>query len=479
MEETKGITADKEKDFSEWYTQVVNKAELIEYTDVSGCLILRPYAFAMWERIVVYMDKLFKDRDVSNGYFPVLIPQRHLMKEADHVEGFIPEVAWVTETGDTKLNEKLAVRPTSETVMYPAYSKWIRSHRDLPLKINQWNNVVRWEFKHPMPFLRTREFLWQEGHTVFATKEEAEEEVMDILNNVYHSTCEELLAIPTLLGRKSEKEKFAGGFYTTSGEVVLPNGKAIQGFTSHCLGQNFAKAFDITYTDENKEKQYCWQNCWGFTTRTLGIMIILHGDNKGLVLPPRIAPQQVVIVPILFQDSKEKVLEIGDEIKSKLNARVKLDDREGYTPGYKFNEWEMKGVPLRIELGPKDVRENQAVVVRRDTGEKNFVSLDELSEFVDKQLEEMHHSMLDRAKELMNSKVEEVETLDELNRVVADKKIAYAPFCGGVECEEELKDKADGAKTLTSPFEQPDMSGKVCVGCGKPAERMFYIGKSY
>ena len=481
VKESLGITAKKQDNFGEWYTQVVNKAGLIEYTGVSGCLILRPYAYSIWESIVSFIDKEIKERGVQNGYFPLLIPEKNLQKEASHVEGFTPEVAWVTKAGDAELPEKLAVRPTSETIMYEAYKKWIRSYRDLPLRINQWNNVVRWEFKHPMPFLRTREFLWQEGHTAFASKEDAEQEVRDILENVYDKTVSELLAIPALLGYKSEKEKFAGALYTTSGEVLLPNGKAIQGFTSHCLGQNFARAFDITYTDENKEEAYVWQNSWGFTTRTIGIMLMLHGDDKGLVMPPKIAPVQVVIVPIIFKGKEEQVMQKVKELYERLQecARVKLDDRDEHNPGYKYNEWDLKGVPLRIEVGPRDVEAGSVVVRRRDTGEKVQVKQDELLEHVQSQLVAMQSEMFKKAKDMGDSMVVESDNINEMTQYVKHGKVVLAPFCNNPACEEKIKELSGGAKSLNIPFNQPELQDRKCMQCGEDASCVCYFGKSY
>jgi len=478
-----GISVTKDEDFSEWYTQVINRAELIEYTDVSGCVVLRPYSYAMWESIVAHMDKLIKQRGVENAYFPLFIPEKNLMRESEHVDGFTPEVAWVTHSGDTKLSEKLAVRPTSETIMYPAYAKWIRSHRDLPLKINQWNNVVRWEFKNPMPFLRTREFLWQEGHTAFATKQESEDEVRDILENVYAKTIMDLMAVPVMLGTKSTKEKFAGALYTTSGEVILPNKKAIQGFTSHCLGQNFSKAFDISFFDENKEKKYVWQNSWGFTTRTIGIMIMMHSDDKGLVLPPKIAPIQVVIVPIIFKDSKDRVMKKIAEIEKELgkNFRIRIDDREECSPGFKFNEWELKGVPVRLELGPKDLENGHVMMARRDNGEKKAVKFADIKDTIKAELEDMQVSLLKKAQKYIDDNIVEVDEMGEMIEAIEDKKIAYAAFCDDPECEDWIKDKTGGAKSLNSPFSQDakKLDSKRCIQCGKPAKAMFYFGKSW
>src|SRR3989338_5857521 len=364
-----GITAEKDE-FSEWFSQLMLKADLADYTDVSGCIVLKPAAYAIWEMIVDECDKRFKKLGIRNCYFPLLIPEKLLSMEKEHVEGFSPEVAWVTEAGNTKLSERLAIRPTSETIMYESYSKWIRSWRDLPLKLNQWNNILRWEFKHPVPFLRTREFLWNEGHTVYATKEEAEKEKDQIIG-IYKEVCEEYLALPSLVGRKSEKEKFAGAEYTISMEFYMPNGKCTQGPDFHHDGQNFAKAYDIKFLNKQGKEEYAYQNTFAISTRMLGVMFAIHSDSKGLILPPRIAVNKGIIVPILFEDSKEKVLKKAKEIEKILGKfDFILDSREEYKPGFKFNEWELKGVPLRIEIGPKDVEKNEVVLVRRDNGKK-------------------------------------------------------------------------------------------------------------
>ena len=477
MSEELGITVKKDKDFSEWYTQVLQKASLIEYTDVSGCYILRPYVYEIWETIQEHFNKKIKDKGVKNAYFPLLIPESLLKKESDHVKGFTPEVAWVTESGSTKLNERLAIRPTSETIMYAAYSKWIRSHKDLPLKINQWVNVVRWEFKTPVPLLRSREFLWQEGHTAFATKEEADAEVLDILE-AYREIFEDLYAIPVFKGKKSEKEKFAGALYTTSIETFLGNGKAIQCGTSHCLGQNFAKVFDINFLDEKGEKQYVWQNSWGISTRSIGIMILMHGDDKGLILPPKIAPIHVAIVPIIFEDSKKQVLKKCNEIKTKLKEfKIHIDDREGYKPGFKFNEWELKGVPIRLELGPKDLEKDQVVVVRRDTGKKEFISIKELSKKIPSLLEEIQNNLLKKAKKNLEENIIEVKTINEFKKAIENKKLVKAIWCGREDCEEKIKNETS-AKSLNIPFNQKKQKGK-CFHCNAEANSFAYFGKSY
>jgi len=365
--DVKGLTYTKEGNFPKWYEQIIIKSEMIEFYDISGCYILRPWSFSIWDAIRDFLDAKIKAIGVQNCYFPMFVSEARLNAEKDHVEGFAPEVAWVTKSGDGELNEPIAIRPTSETIMYPAFKNWIHSHRDLPLKLNQWNNVVRWEFKHPTPFLRTREFLWQEGHTAHASCAEADAEVMTILG-FYAAVYEELLAVPVIQGKKTEKEKFAGGYYTTTVEAFIPTtGRAIQGATSHNLGQNFGKMFNIQYESSTGNKEIPWQNSWGLTTRTIGVMVMVHSDDKGLVLPPRIAPLQVVIVPISYKETdSDKQAKIASGIVESLTQagiRVHVDDRANYNPGWKYNYWELKGVPLRLELGPKDVEKRQIRVV--------------------------------------------------------------------------------------------------------------------
>ncbi|MBU1198719.1 MAG: proline--tRNA ligase [Nanoarchaeota archaeon] len=476
-----GITVKKTDNFSEWYTQTIQKAELIEYTPVSGCMVLRPYAYSIWETVQDFFDKEIKKMGIKNAYFPLLIPESLLKKEQEHVKGFNPEVAWVTHHGNTKFEEKLAIRPTSETIMYDSYKKWIRSYRDLPLRLNQWCNVVRWEFKHPVPFLRTREFLWQEGHTAFASRKEAEKEVADI-RELYARVFEELYAVPVLKGRKSETEKFAGAVYTDSVESFMPNGKAIQGGTSHLLGQNFAKAFDITFLDKNGDKQYVWQNSWGFSTRSIGVMIAVHGDDKGLVLPPRVAPVHVAIVPIMFSNKpavNEKILKMAKKLKNELKSlKVELDDRDEYSPGFKFNYWELRGVPLRIEIGPKDLEKDQVVIVRRDTGVKEAVPINEVVVKSIKLLGDIQDNLFNNAKKFLQTSIEKVTSMNDFRKVIKSGKIAYGAWCNCKECEAQVKDET-GAKTLNIPFEQPKVIGKCFCGCDKKAEKWVYFARSY
>jgi prolyl-tRNA synthetase family I len=475
-----GVTANKSNDFSGWYSQVLKKAELIEHSPVSGCMVLRPYAYSIWESIQSFIDSQIKKMGVKNAYFPMLIPESLLKKEQEHVEGFTPEVAWVTMHGNTKFDEKLAIRPTSETIMYDSYSKWVRSHKDLPLKINQWCSVVRWEFKHPTPFLRTREFLWQEGHTVFATSKEAEDEVLQILN-VYSKAYEELLAVPVLKGRKTDSEKFAGAVYTLSVEAFLPNTKAVQAATSHYLGQNFSKAFNISFLDEKGARQHGFQNSWGLSTRSIGIMLGVHGDEKGIVLPPRVAPVQVVIIPIVFSskpDTNKKVLATAKKLQANLaSLRVELDDREGYSPGYKFNYWELKGVPVRIEIGPREAQEKKFVAALRDSGLKREALLKDAKKEVELMLEGMQESLYSSAKKLLADKISSVNTLDDAKTTVDKGLIALLPLCGSVNCESKTKERT-GAKALIIPFEQPKTISP-CLICGLKSKHKVYFAKAF
>jgi prolyl-tRNA synthetase len=474
-----GITTEKD-DFSEWFTQIMLKAELADYTDVSGCVVFRPGAYAIWEKIVAETDKRFKKLGIKNAYFPLLIPEKSLKRESVHVAGFTPEVAWVTHAGETKLNERLAVRPTSETIMYESYSKWIRSWRDLPLKINQWNNVVRWEFKHPVPFLRTREFLWNEGHTVYASKAEAEAEKEQILG-IYKDICENYLALPSLIGRKSKKETFAGAEYTYSMEFFLPNGKCAQGPDFHHDGQIFAKAFDIKFLNKEGKQEYAYQNTFAISTRMLGVTFAVHSDGKGLVIPPKIAVNPVVVVPIFTDKDKDKVMKEAKKIISELKAfEPLLDDREGYTPGFKFNEWELKGIPLRIEIGPKDIEKKEVVIVRRDNGKKENVKMSNLSKEVPAVLEDIQDSLFKKAKKMLDDSIVEASSFEEVKKAIANKKIAFAPLCSAVACEDALKSETGGAKVLNIPDAQPkSLSSKKCAVCGKPAAYYAYAGKSY
>ncbi|KAM6405369.1 bifunctional glutamate/proline--tRNA ligase isoform 5-T5 [Pluvialis apricaria] len=498
-----GLEAKKEENLADWFSQVITKAEMIEYYDVSGCYVLRPWAYAIWEAIKNFFDAEIKKLGVENCYFPMFVSQAALEKEKTHIADFAPEVAWVTRSGKTDLAEPIAVRPTSETVMYPAYAKWVQSHRDLPIKLNQWCNVVRWEFKHPQPFLRTREFLWQEGHTAFATYEEAAEEVMQILD-LYAQVYEDLLAIPVVKGRKTEKEKFAGGDYTTTVEAFISaSGRAIQGATSHHLGQNFSKMFEIVFEDPKKpgEKQFAYQNSWGITTRTIGVMTMIHGDNMGLVLPPRVACVQVVIIPCgitnsLSEEDKEALLKKCNEYRNRLlsvNIRVRADLRDNYSPGWKFNHWELKGVPVRVEVGPRDMKSQQFVAVRRDTGQKLTFSEHEAEDKLKQILEEIHANLYNRASEDLKSHMVVANTMEDFQKELDSGKIVQIPFCGEIECEDWIKKTTArdqdlepgapsmGAKSLCIPFQplRELQCGARCV-CGKnPAKFYTLFGRSY
>ena len=463
-----------EEDFSQWYTDVVKKAELISYSSVRGCMIIRPEGYAIWENIQNEMDARFKETGVENVYMPMFIPESLLQKEKDHVEGFAPEVAWVTHGGEERLQERLCVRPTSETLFCDFYSEIIQSYRDLPKNYNQWCSVVRWE-KTTRPFLRSTEFLWQEGHTAHETAEEAQERTIQMLN-VYADFCEEILAIPMIKGQKTEKEKFAGANSTYTIEALMHDGKALQSGTSHNFGDGFAKAFDIQYTDKNNKLQYVHQTSWGVSTRIIGAIIMVHGDNSGLVLPPRIAPTQVMIIPIA--QHKEGVLDKASEIKERLSSfSVKIDDTDK-SPGWKFSEQEMRGIPIRIEIGPRDIADNQAVIVRRDTGEKITVSLDKIEEEVANILKKIQNEMLERARKHRDENTYSAYTYDEFKEIVENKPgFIKAMWCGEEACEDKIKEDT-AATSRCIPFEQEEISSK-CICCGKEAKEVVYWGRAY
>lgn len=463
-----------EEDFAQWYTDVVKKAELIDYTSVKGCMVIKPAGYAIWENIQQELDRRFKETGVENVYLPMFIPESLLQKEKDHVEGFAPEVAWVTHGGLEPLQERLCVRPTSETLFCDFYSKEIQSHRDLPKVYNQWCSVVRWE-KTTRPFLRSREFLWQEGHTAHATAEEAEARTIQMLN-VYAQFCEEVLAIPVIKGQKTDKEKFAGAEATYTIESLMHDGKALQSGTSHNFGDGFAKAFGIQYTDKDNTLQYVHQTSWGMTTRMIGAIIMVHGDNSGLVLPPRIAPTQVMVIPI--QQRKEGVLEKADEIKEMLSDfRVKVDDSDK-SPGWKFSEQEMRGIPIRIEIGPKDIEAGQAVLVRRDTREKYVTPIEEIPAKTAELLQAIQNDMLESARKHRDSHTYVAAVMDEFAKTIEEKPgFVKAMWCGSQECEDTIKEQT-GATSRCIPFEQEHISD-VCICCGKPAKKMVYWGKAY
>lgn len=470
----KAITS-MDEDFAKWYTDVVTKAELIDYSSVKGCMIIRPYGYAIWENIQKILDGMFKETGHENVYMPMFIPESLLQKEKDHVEGFAPEVAWVTHGGLEELEERLCVRPTSETLFCDHYANIIQSYRDLPKLYNQWCSVVRWE-KTTRPFLRSREFLWQEGHTVHATAEEAKAETVRMLET-YAKFARESLAMPVVEGVKTEKERFAGAEDTYTIEALMHDGKALQSATSHYFGDGFAKAFNIQYADKDNKLNNPFQTSWGCTTRLIGAVIMTHGDNDGLVLPPAIAPIQTVVIPIASHKEGviEKSTELYERIKNVCRAKIDLSDQ---TPGWKFSEYEMKGVPLRVELGPKDIEKNQCVIVRRDNRQKYFVSLDNIEEEIVKLLTDMRDSMYNTALERRERMTYVAHNLDEMIKI-ADTQPGFikAMWCGDRECEDALKEKA-GVTSRCEPFEQEQV-GDVCVCCGKPAKKMLYWGKAY
>ncbi len=472
------LTSQKEN-FSEWYNQVVLRADLADYAPVRGCMVVKPYGWALWENIKADLDRRFKETGHVNAAFPMLIPMSFFEKEKSHVEGFSPELAVVTHGGGQELDEPLAIRPTSETIIGYMYAKWIKSYRDLPVKINQWANVLRWEMRTRM-FLRTMEFYWQEGHTAHATAEEAEEEAITMLN-VYADFAREMAAVPVLKGVKSESEKFPGAVNTYSIEAMMGDTKALQAGTSHNLGQNFAKAFDIKYLDQNNTLQYCWTTSWGLSTRFIGAIIMTHGDDNGLVLPPRLAPYQIVIVPIFKNDEERgKVMECVDKVMAQLkDFRVKLDDRTEVTPGYKYHEWELRGVPLRLEIGPKDVEKNSVMAARRDMPGKpgkSFLSQDNLAAQVQDLLDTIQNALLVKAENFRDANIHEANSYDELKQIV-ENGWAEAWWCGDPACEAKIKEDTKATSRCMN-FEHQHGHGK-CVVCGKDAEKKIYFSKAY
>lgn len=496
----------KSENFAMWYTDVIVLSEMISYYDISGCYILRPWSYKIWELIQFWFNDKIEELGVENAYFPLFVSKDRLEIEKDHVEGFAPEVAWVTKSGDGDLAKPIAIRPTSETIMYPAYSDWIRSHRDLPLKLNQWSNVVRWEFKYPTPFLRTREFLWQEGHTAHTTFEDADDMVMKALD-LYRRVYEELLAVPVVPGYKTEKEKFAGGFRTTTVEAYIAgSGRAIQGATSHNLGQNFGKMFDITFQDEQGKKQIAWQTSWGLTTRTIGVMVMVHGDDIGLVLPPKMAPQQIVIVAILSKNlGPEQANPYCQKILADLKQcgiRAKYDDREIYNPGWKYNHWEQKGVPIRVEVGPRDIEQNSARIVIRHNGVKEDFAVDGLGVLLKQKLDDIQNAMFVKAKEARDSHIVKITEWKDFVPNLEKRNLVLAPWCGGEneewedwvkktskeeslklsgeEGEDEQTSTSVAAKTLCIPFDQPELPpGTKCIASGMDAKCWVLWGRSY
>ena len=463
-------------DFARWYTDIVLKAELADYTATKGCIAIRPYGYAIWENIKDYTDKKFKETGIQNVYFPELIPESLLQKEKDHVKGFAPEVAWVTNAGGQDLDERLCVRPTSETIISTMYSKWLSSWRDLPFLYNQWCSVLRWE-KETKPFLRSREFLWQEGHTIHETAEEAKERTLKMLD-IYADVIENLLAIPVIKGRKTETEKFAGADETYTVETLMYDGRALQSATSHYFGQNFSKPFDIKFQNREGKEEYAYQTSFGMTTRLIGAIIMAHGDNRGLKLPPKVAPIQAVIVPIAMKKEGviEKVNEINDKLKGKF--RIKVDDRDQYSTGYKFNDWEMRGVPLRIEIGPRDIENNKCVFVRRDSFEKIEVDLDEIETKLSEILDDIQNNMYKMCLDRMNKKTSVAHNMEEFKNILENNQgFIKTMWCGDDDCENKIHEET-GAKSRCIPFEQEDLGDK-CVYCGKKANKMVIWGRQY
>ena len=479
VKEDLGITIAKKEDFSEWYTQVVLKAELADYAPVKGLIVLRPDGYSIWESLQRTFDSKFAGNGIRNGFLPILIPESLLGKEQKHFAGFNPEVFWVTHSGTNKIGDRLALRPTSETLAYTMYSKWIQSWRDLPLKINFWNTALRAEIKATKPFLRTSEFLWQEGHTVHATQQEAEEEVMKILK-IYADTVQEELAIPVVTGRKSEKEKFVGAVYTTTMESIMPDGKALQMGTSHFLGQNFSKPFEVKFADKDNVEHFAWQTSWGVSWRLIGAMIMVHGDDKGLVLPPKVAPIQIVIVPIYKnQEQRDKIMLKANQIREELGdkMRIHIDKREELSPGYKFNDWELKGVPLRIEIGPKDIEKQSVVIVKRYNHEKSALSFTEIGK-ITTILDEIQGKMLEKARVQAEASTIDVEDYDDFKlKIGKGGGFLNAPWCGRAECEGAIKDQT-GAEIRVVPFES-EGGGKRCIYCREQSSAVPIFARGY
>lgn len=470
-----GMTAEKDN-FSEWFTQLILKADLADYTDVSGCIVFKPTSYAIWERIKEECDRRFKKLGVRNAYFPLFIPESLLAKEQQHVKGFAPEVAWVTQAGETKLSERLAVRPTSEAIMYPSYSKWIRSWRDMPLRLNQWNNSVRWEFTHPVPFLRTREFLWNEMHNAYASEEECVEEGRQILN-IYQEICEDYLSLYGIAGRKTENEKFAGAVFSEKIHYIMPNGKSLEGPCFHYDGTNFAKAYDIRFLDNNKKEQFAHQSTFAISSRMLGVLFAVHSDSKGLILPPRMAPNPIVIIPIFSEKDRENVLKEARKIRDILaEYSPLLDEREEYRPGFKFNEYELKGIPLRIEIGARDIERKEVIAVRRDDGKKQPVKMISLKKEIPEMLEDIQKTLFRRSKKLFEDRVERGRNLSGLKKIIEDKKVGIIPLCKSIACEDQLKAETGGKALFIS---KDRIKREKCIICKKKADYFVYSGKSY
>ena len=477
-----GITVKKNENFSEWYLQVVLKTGLADYAPIKGFIVLPPYGYAIWESIKDILDRKFKETGHENGFLPVLIPESLLLQEADHFTGFTPEVFWVTKAGENRLSEKLALRPTSETLAYSIFAKWVTSYRDLPLKINYWNTALRAEIKATKPFVRTSEFLWQEGHTVHATRKEAEQEVMSILM-IYNELIQNHLAIPTLSGLKSDKEKFVGAEYTTTLEGMMSDGKALQMGTSHYLGQRFSKAFEIRYLGKDSQDHFAWQTSWGVSWRLIGALIMVHGDDKGLIIPPKVAPIQVIIIPIYKHKDEQIVKSSANELHVELKKsgiRAHLDGRDEYTAGWKFNEWEIKGVPLRINIGPRDIENHKVELVRRDSKEKVLVDRQKLTEQVITLLDEIQSNLLKRAKKLLDDNITKTASYEILKSTVQNKGgFVLAGWCADRQCEDKIKEET-GADIRVIPFEgQEESNSMICIYCRQPAKKIVIFAKSY
>jgi len=468
----------RSEDYARWYTDVVQRADLADYYPVKGCMIIKPHGYAIWEKIQAGLDKMFKETGHVNAYFPMFIPESFMKKEAEHVEGFAPECAVVTHGGGKKLDEPLYIRPTSETVIGIAYSKWIQSYRDLPVLMNQWCNICRWEMRTRL-FIRTTEFLWQEGHTAHATEQEAREEVMRMLG-IYATFAQDVLALPVLRLRKTEREKFAGAVDTYSIEAMVQDKRAIQAGTSHYLGQNFAKAFDITFQDENRRQQYVYATSWGVSTRLIGAAVMAHSDDQGLVLPPKVAPIQVVIVPIWkSDDEKTKVLETACGVQAELKGdfAVKLDDRDQFSPGWKFNDWELRGVPLRIEIGPRDVAARSVVFVRRHDRQKTSVPLSEVKTAVGKELDSIQQAIFQRAEKFRDDNSTRIDTYDDFKEFMNDGGFAWCHWCGSAECEAKVQEETTA--TIRGIPLQPEEEKGSCICCGKPSPHRVVFAKAY
>jgi prolyl-tRNA synthetase len=473
----------KSEDFSQWYVDVIRKTDMADYTTIKGCMVIKPYGYALWENVRNALDGRIKATGAQNAYFPLFVPESLLRLEAEHVEGFAPQVAWVTHGGDEPLEERLAIRPTSEAIICSIYAKWIQSYRDLPLLINQWANIVRWE-KVTRLFLRTTEFLWQEGHTCHRTHDDAQEETIRMLN-VYREFVETELAIPVYMGQKSDSERFAGALRTYAIEALMADGKALQAGTSHNLGQHFAKVFNIKFLDEDQQEKFVWQTSWGVSSRLVGALVMVHGDDYGLRLPPRVAPTQVVLIPIYFEDSKsvvkQKVKELAEQLRgeSRGELRVETDLRDEFTPGWKFNHWEMKGVPIRLELGPKDMAKNQVVLVRRDTRKKQPVAQTELLGVLQHTLDNIQKNMFQQASHFLKTNTHATDDYAAFQDIIENKRgFIHSGWCGAAECEARVKDETK-ATIRCIPFEQEGVAGRRCVLCGKPAQHLVFFARAY